>query len=244
MPAWDEPSHPMRPCASLSMKSPLGIDERISKRKHRKTPAGEEIGSPSAGFPLICDSIPWRVFVPASSLEKSGGLGIRAAVSLSCSSPCAFGPLQTGQDTAQYNIPKESTAKRPRGGLHFLFRGRCFIFCFAGYPFCGLFLCCAAGTGIFVRGSGACAFAFSDGIPSFGLFFAFSEGPNGPVRPFPLLRSSVFRFSAFHPSADGRRETGAGKKGALPLPFSRSQTVPHKLRYPSVLCAAYLSISV
>ena len=40
MPAGDEPSHPMRPCASLSMKSPLGIAGRISKRKHRKTPAG------------------------------------------------------------------------------------------------------------------------------------------------------------------------------------------------------------
>lgn len=263
MPAGDEPSHPMRPCASLSLKSLLGIAKRISKGKHYKTPAGEGIGSPSAGFPLICDSIPWRVFVPASSFGK-----VRWAGHPGCCQPVllifhAFGPLQTGKDTAQYNIPKESITKRPRGGSHFLFRGRWFIFCFAGYPFCGLFLCCGAGTGIFIPVSAASAFAFSDGIPSFGLLSAPSEGPMNRrglflFSAFPLsllcfsaLPLFAFRFSPICQRLRGSGDNGGewqgmgcGKRGALPLPFSRSQTVPHKLRYPSALCAAYLSISV
>ena len=122
MPAWDEPSHPMRPCASLSMKSPLGIVGRISKRKHRKTPAGR------ISFPL------------------------------------------------------------PRALLYLSFFGGISVF-FGADPFCGLFLCRAAGTGIFIRGSSASAFASPDGIPSFGLLSAHSEGP--------MDRRGLFLFSAF-----------------------------------------------
>ena len=196
MPAGDEPSHPMRPCASLSMKSPLGIAGRISKRKHRKTPAGEDCISSSVG----------------------------AALSFVLRDISVF---------------------------------------FGADPFCGLFLCRVPGTGIFVPVSVASAFAFSDGIPSFGLLSAPSEGPMNRrglflfsafllfLLCFSALPLSAFRFSPICQRLRGSGENGGewqgmgcGKRGEWPLPFSRSQTIPHKLRYPSALCAAYLSISV
>lgn len=145
----------------------------------------------------------------------------------------------------QTNIPKESIVKRPWGGVHFLFRGRCLSFVLRDIRFA------------------VCSFAVPR-EPGFS--------PVGPRHPpllirtvfhplvcFPLLgrgpmnRRGLFVFSAFCPSAfplftppltgEGKRER-RGKRGEWPLPFSRSQTVPHKLRYPSALCAAYLSISV
>ena len=196
MPAGDEPSHPMRPCASLSMKSPLGIAKRISKESTAKRPRGR------ISFPL------------------------------------------------------------PRALLYLSFFGGISVF-FGADPFCGLFLCRGAGTGIYIRGSSASAFASPDGIPSFGLLSAHSEGPMNRrglflfsafllfLLCFSALPLFAFRFSPICQRLRGSGENGGewqgmgcGKRGEWPLPFSRSQTVPHKLRYPSALCAAYLSISV
>lgn len=77
--------------------------------------------------------------------------------------------------------------------------------------------------------------------------FCFPLLGRGPMNRCGLFLFSAFcssAFSLFTPPLTGEGKRGQGKRGEWPLPFSRSQTVPHKLRYPSALCAAYLSISV